>query len=173
MYIYMVFYLPIIPFCNYMSIEIFLKDFLIGGSKCLLSVYLRSFCIFREWIFPVFVYSYTSLVSLSPYRTLEWHQDYFSSKDSLVLRPCVQDRIALRYNALRLAASSSHLYGNDLQHIAAVGLFNLRSYPHRLSSSPHQTPTELNDSFTRFYCTVTNTFSFFRNAHLFDQNILR
>ncbi|CAM4729624.1 unnamed protein product [Leuciscus chuanchicus] len=73
-------------------------------------------------------------------RTLEWHQDYLSSlKDSLVLRPCVQDRIALRYNALRLAASSSHLYGNDLQHIAAVDLFNLRSNLQTLSFSAPNT----------------------------------
>lgn len=139
-------------------------------AKCILAFLLY---IQRMDLSSVCLFLHKFGFSLSPYRTLEWHQDYFSSKDSLVLRPCVQDRIALRYNALRLAASSSHLYGNDLQHIAAVGLFNLRSYPHRLSSSPHQTPTELNDSFTRFYCTVTNTFSFFRNAHLFDQNILR
>lgn len=126
-------------------------------------------CVYRQWqVYGPFqcLFILTQVCFLSPCRTLEWHQDYFSSlKDTLVLRPHVKGRIALRYKALRLAALSP-LSEKDLQRAAVEDLFNLHSYP-------HQTSTELNDSFTRFYGMVINTFPFTLFFSKFDQNTLR
>lgn len=93
---------------------------------------------------------------------MEWLQDVFLSEEYCCHKTSCESAHSPQISCLKVSCSILS-YGNVLQRVAVVDV-SPSTHIHRLSSSFHQTSTQLDSSFTGFYDVVINTLSFLQTC---------